>query len=99
MAIKLIVENPQPAPLAPLRQVVGKGDVFFVGTLVFKHGGRREARDENGWHCWSASGDGSAVIDLARLDEWWLLEDDFDLDASTGRTLQPSERLVLTLTN
>lgn len=93
MGVKIVVENRQVVPLVPLRQIMHKASVFYIGTLVAKHGKERQATEEESWHCWSASGDGTNVVDLARMDEWWCSGSDFDLDASTGRLLQPGERL------
>jgi hypothetical protein len=87
MGLKLRVENHQPVPLRPLREVMREGDVFFIGKLVHKHScGVIDVRDENSWHVWSDHGDGSHVIEVyPRQSEWNLLEYYYDFDQSTGR--------------
>lgn len=100
MKVNFRIENHQPVPLASLRSVMRDSDVFFIGTLVSKYGKETEARECNSWHRWANSGDGSQVIELfPGWDDWTLLDDYYDLDASTGRALQPGERVVVELSN
>lgn len=104
---RLTVENFQPVPLRPLREVLkDHNGVLYVHTFI--HKGEKDDEKHHKPLGWVTSGGN---------DEWIELEDsvtclgynnpasyvfllecyDVDLDRTMARTLQPGERLVVTI--
>ena len=113
MPIDVWVENHQPVPLAPLRELgLRRGSVVFIGTRVVSR--RAQISD-------LADTDGEALPDVEAFagpespgwvvydgqghfhaadnpaDRW--LDDTLDWDRSLGRLLQPGEGLHVRYTN
>ena len=96
----LIVENHQPVPLRPVREVMSKPcEAMWVGPLVSYQTKKAEG-DPVGW------------VRCGTNEEWLELEDnkwssasymfflqsyDVDLDLTMARPLQPGERIVITI--
>ena len=95
MNVDVWVENHQPVPLAPLRELALRpGTVLYIGKRVTTADVPDREHPRPGWVVYDGADGFAAVGDVTR---WW--DDQLDWGASLGRLLQPGEVLHVRYTS